>query len=101
MLLRLMLLARAVEELAEAEVAVADKGAHLELGGECSRVFVVILRLINAHRATIGDDVAEGPRGVRVMSSLPTVAAELDCTVGVDARLLQAACEEQPLAQPG
>jgi hypothetical protein len=33
MLLRLLALARAPVELAEAEVAVGDEGAHAELGG--------------------------------------------------------------------
>src|SRR2546422_8502765 len=41
MLLRLLALAGAPEELGEAEVAVGDEGAHAELAGERQRLAVV------------------------------------------------------------
>src|SRR5499426_3478940 len=48
MLLRLLALAGAPVELAKAEVAVGDEGAHAELAGECQRRAVVAKSVLDA-----------------------------------------------------
>src|SRR5512132_4011557 len=59
-LLRLLALARAPVELAEAEVTVGDEGAHAELAGEGQGLAVVAFSLVGAtyRRGVTGE--AEG-----------------------------------------
>src|SRR6266566_526280 len=58
-LLRLLSLACAPVELAEAEVAVGDERAHAELLGEGQRLAIVRLRDIDLEAVGMGRDVAE------------------------------------------
>src|SRR5215472_3379075 len=50
MLLRLLALARALVDLAEAEVAVGDEGAHAEFAGERERLAVGAFNVLGAAR---------------------------------------------------
>jgi len=47
-LLRLLALTHAAVELAEAEVAVGDEGAHAELAGERQRVAIVVFAALGS-----------------------------------------------------
>src|SRR5262245_24002704 len=58
-LLRLLALARAAVELAEAEVAVGDERAHAAWLGECERLAVVGLAALGIEPVGMGRDVAE------------------------------------------
>src|SRR5262249_12928471 len=58
MLLRLLALARAPVELAEAEVAVRDEGAHAARLGECQGIAVVGLAAVGVETVRMGHDVA-------------------------------------------
>ncbi len=59
MLPRLLALARAQVELAEAEVAVGDEGAHAARLGERQRLAVVSLAALGIELVGMGCDVAE------------------------------------------
>ena len=67
MLLRLLALARAPVEFAEAEVAVGDEGAHAARLGEGERLPVVRFRLFGVQSIAMGRDVAERPQSPRVV----------------------------------
>src|SRR5262247_790736 len=69
-LLRLLALARARAELAEAEVAVGDEGAHLELFRHVQGVPVSRLRGFDVGRLTTRGQLAEKPERPRLMPSL-------------------------------
>ena len=64
----LLALARAPVELAEAEVAVGDERAHLELLGERERVTVVAVSVLR--RIAAGGDLAEEAEGPRLVGAL-------------------------------
>jgi hypothetical protein len=67
-LLRLLLLAHARVELAEAEVAVGDERAHSEFLGERERVAVGAVRVVR--RIAAGGDVAKEPEGPCFVAAL-------------------------------
>src|SRR5262245_20981814 len=73
MLLRLLALARAAVELAEAEVAVGDEGAHGEVTSECQCLAVVDFRVLGAAGQR---DVAGEAEGVGLAGSSPQPASE-------------------------
>ena len=50
-------------ELAEAEVAVGDEGAHSEILGDRDRVAIVVVSLVNARRIPMRSDFREQPGG--------------------------------------
>src|SRR5437870_8444209 len=58
-LLRLLALARAPGELAEAEVAVGDEGAHAARRGQDQRLAIVAFGRGDGRRLTMGGDLAE------------------------------------------
>ena len=81
MLLRLLPVARAPAELAEAEVAVGDKGAPAEFGGERHRLTVVGLGGLNLlvciERQRNG---AENVKHIRFRASLLLSPSEIACS---------------------
>src|SRR4029450_7273713 len=86
---RLLALARAPVELAEAEVAVGHGGAHAELGGERQRRSMERLRLVEA-RARVGNFCLEvDDPGLE--PTLMTVARQRKRTTCDLLRLLQSA----------
>ena len=62
MLLRLLLLARAPVELAEAEVAVGDERAHAEHIGQIEGLTIKSLRFLEVWRRAPGGNVSENPQ---------------------------------------
>src|SRR5260370_21541236 len=64
--------ARALVELAEAQVAMSDKGAHPEPFGQRERVAVVALSVLR--RIAAGGNLAEEPEGPRFIGALATLA---------------------------
>src|SRR6266849_4307477 len=78
-LLRLLPLARAPRELAEAEVAVGDERAHAAWLGERQRLAVVSLAALGIEPVGMGRDVAEQ---VQRMGREPWMTrGEFDCAV--------------------
>src|SRR5260370_17574206 len=58
-LVRLLPLAGALIQLAEAEVAVGDEGAHAELAGKCQRLIVAGVSRLHLRGFTMRGDLAE------------------------------------------
>src|SRR5438046_10176647 len=75
-LLGLLALVRARVELAEAEVAVGDEGAHAELAGERQRLAVVARSILGA---VCRRDVTGEAQGVGLASPSPQPAGERQC----------------------
>src|SRR5213593_4810052 len=69
-LLRLLALACAPVELAEAEVAVGDERAHAELAGERQRFAVICLGLFTVRWIGPGGDLSEEPKGPHFVATL-------------------------------
>ena len=78
--MRLLALARAPVELAEAEVAVGDEREHAEPAGERQRVMVVGF---GVHGAAGRRDVTGEAEGVGLASPRPQPAGERECLSGV------------------
>src|SRR5262245_4110148 len=78
-LVRLLPLSRAPEELAEAEVAVGDERAHAELAGEGQGLTVKGFRILGA--ACQGDVTGEA-EGMALACSRPQPAGERQCLSG-------------------
>src|SRR5262245_8736443 len=74
MLLRLLALARAPVELAEAKVAVGDEGAQAEFLGESERIIVVTRGVFR--RIAAGRDLAEQPKGPRLVGALAPLSGK-------------------------
>src|SRR5262245_11469294 len=70
--LRLLPLVRAPGELAEAEVAARDQGAHPKVLGECERVAIVSVGLIEGIPA--GGDIAEQAESPRLVVASTALA---------------------------
>ena len=89
MLLRLLALAHPPGELAEAEVAVGDQGAHAARLGERKRLAIVGLAALCVESVGMGCDVAEQ---VVPMSGEPGVTRrEFDSAAGQVSRLVDPA----------
>src|SRR5438552_6187374 len=73
MLMRLLALARAPGELAEAEVAVGDERAHAELAGERQRLAVVAFSVLGA---ACRRDITGEAEGVGLACPRPLAAGE-------------------------
>ena len=97
MLLRLLALARAPVELAEAEVAVGDEGAHPELLGERERVTVVAVSVLRGIAA--GGDLAEEAEGPRLVGALTALAGKGQGSPGEFESVLEPVGEDVRLAQ--
>jgi hypothetical protein len=82
----LLALVRAPVELAEAEVAVGDEGAHAELAGERQRLAVVGFSVLRAGRQR---DVTGEAEGVGLAGPSPQPAAERQCLSGVAGGLVE------------
>src|SRR5262245_38466687 len=85
MLLRPLALARAPVELAEAEGAMGDKGAHGELAGEGKRLSIVGVGVLDARGRR---DVADEAEGVSLASSRSEPARQRQRLLGVAAGLV-------------
>ena len=70
----LLALVRAVAELAEAEVAVGDEGAHAELLGERERVTVAAVSVLRG--IVVGGDLTEETEGPRFVAALTALAGK-------------------------
>ena len=97
MLLCLLTLAGAPVELAEAEVAVGDEGAHPELLGERERVTVVAVSVRRGIAA--GGDLAEKAEGPRLVGALTALARKAQGSLGEFESILEPAGEGVRLAQ--
>src|SRR5438445_6352874 len=86
MLLRLLALAHAPVQLAEAEVAVGDEGAHAARLGERQRLAVVSLAALGVEPVGMGRDVAEQ---VQRMSREPGVRRRVERAVAQALRLVE------------
>ena len=82
MFLRLLVIARAPVELAEAKVAVGDERVHLQLLGERERVTVVAVSVLRGIVA--GGDLAEEPEGPRLVAALTALAGKGQGSPGED-----------------
>src|SRR5712691_6385597 len=96
-LLRLLLLARAPVELAEAEVAVGDEGAHAELLGERERVTIVAVSVLRGIAA--GGDLAEEPEGPRLVAALTALPGKAQGSPGEFESVLEPVREDVRFAQ--
>src|SRR5262245_13548009 len=101
MLQRLLALARAPGELAEAEVAVGDEGAHAELLSERERLLVVLLGALDFGRVAMRGDLAADIEGASLDSARAPFAGEAERPLYSDPGVLQPAGEEIRLAQHG
>ncbi len=72
--MRLLALAGAAEELAEAEMAVGDEGAHAEFLGERERVTVVAVGVLRGSAA--GGDLAKRAESPRLDGALTALAGK-------------------------
>ena len=77
-LARLLRLARAPVELAEAEVTVGHEGAHAELIGQDQRLAVVAVRRRFVRRCMMGGDLAQELEGMRLLSAFPLPAGDIE-----------------------
>jgi hypothetical protein len=75
MLLGLLALVRAAVELAEAEVAVGDEGAHAEFFRHAESLPVMLLRVLQRRRLEAGGDVTEQVKGVGLEVARAPLAA--------------------------
>src|SRR5262249_47438673 len=98
MLLRLLALARAPVELAEAEVAVGDEGAHAELDGERYRLAVVLLGALDFRRIAMRGDLAEDIEATCFDSALAPLAGEAERSLCGGPGIMRSAGEEIRLA---
>src|SRR5438552_14378919 len=98
MLMRLLALARAPGELAEAEVAVGDERAHAELAGERQRLAVVAFSVLGA---ACRRDVTGEAEGVGLACPSPQPAGERQGGSGVAGGLVDPPARElgHPRAQ--
>src|SRR5213593_4393937 len=85
-LLRLLALARAPVELAEAEVAVGDERAHGELVGQIQSVAVVLLTSLGP--GATPRDLTQKAEGMRLASPRPQPACERQRLVDAADRLI-------------
>src|SRR5262245_30424347 len=99
MLLRLLALAGAPVELAEAEVAVGDEGAHAELVGQSEGLAVVGLGPVALRRIPPRGDFADKAQGICVGSTLLVIAGEVEGTLSTFECVLHAASQQIRLAQ--
>src|SRR5262249_39981008 len=100
MLVRLLTLARAPVELAEAEVAVGDEGAHAEVAGERQRLAVVPLSRLSVERMLMRCCGGEGMKRLRFSTSRLDLTGDINCPLGAFARLSQATSSQVALAEP-
>src|SRR5262249_44543426 len=96
MLVGLIALVRAPIELAEAEVAVGDEGAHAALAGERERLTVVAESALGVARRRAGTGEAEG---VGLACPRPQAAGERQCLSGVAGGLIDPPSRE--VGHPG
>src|SRR5262245_36803549 len=92
MFLRLLALARAPVELAEAEVAVGDEGTHAARLGQRQRRAEVGLAVLGIERSVMGRNVAE--EMVRVSSGSRVARTGLDRAIGLAQGIVQPAQQE-------
>ncbi len=79
MLLRLLALARAPVELAEAEVAVGDERAHAAGLGEGQRLLVVVLDAAGDERGMEPGDLGQDPTRPGDVAFLFVLSSEFQC----------------------
>ena len=96
MLLRLLALAGAPVELAEAEVAVGDEGPHAARLGERQRLAVVGLAALGVEPVGIGRDVAEQ---VQRMGREPGMTRIFDRALAQAPRLVEPAEQQTGTTQ--
>ena len=96
MLLRLLALASAPVELAEAEVAVGDERAHPELLGERERVTVMAVSVLR--RIAAGGDLAEEAERPRFVGALTALAGKGQGSPGECESVLEPVGEDVRLA---
>jgi hypothetical protein len=89
--------ARAPVELAEAEVAVGDEGAHPELLGERKRLAIVALSVVRGIVA--GGDLAEEAKGPRLVAALTALAGKGQGSPGAFESVLEPVSEDVRFAQ--
>jgi len=94
---RLLVRARAAEELAQAEVAVGGERAHPQLLGEREGVTVVGLGVFRGIAA--GGDLAEEPEGVHLVTSLTALAGKGQRAAGAFESVVEAVGEDVRFAQ--
>src|SRR5262245_48351647 len=99
MLLRLLALARASVEFAQAEVAVGDKGAHAEFASERQRVLVPRLGLAVVWGIGARGDLGDEPEGPCFVSPLLVLARKRQRATSMRQRLLHSAREQTRLAE--
>ena len=87
--MRLLALARAPVELAEAEVAVGDEGAHATRLGERQRLAVVGLAALGIEPVGMGRDIAEQAQSMGCDPRL--TRGGFDCAVAQAPRLVELA----------
>src|SRR5215813_10480452 len=78
MLVRLLALVCAPVELAEAEVAVGDEGAHAEAVSGCEGLLVVCLGLRERDRVSLGDDFPQQPMDLRLVAALTVFTGQVE-----------------------
>ena len=76
-------------ELAEAEVAVGDEGAHAEVGGSRQRLLIGGLSLLDAGRVGLRGDLTEKPPRPRLGPALRLSARHLETRLPVLPSALQ------------
>jgi hypothetical protein len=101
MLLRLLALARAPVELAEAEAAVSDERTHAELIGQGQRVTVARLSVLHFPRFAPRGDLAQQPERLGLVAALPVLSRDLEGTLGPLQRPLDLVSKQVSLAEPG
>src|SRR5262245_8290936 len=87
MLLRLLALARAPVELAEAEVAVGDEGTHAEFGGKRHRLPVVVFGGLSVGWIEARYSHGEGPKPIGFNASRLELPGDIDGPLGAFACL--------------
>src|SRR5262245_48390703 len=101
MFLRLLAIARAPVELAEAEVAVGDEGAHAEIFGEGKGTTIRGFGMLRVCEISARAELTKKPQGIRLMSPLPEVAGESEGLAAKLACLLYAASQQIRFAEMG
>jgi hypothetical protein len=96
-LVGLLALVHAPVELAEAEVAVGDEGAHAERLGEREGVTIAAGRVLRG--IAVGGDLADEPKGPRLVAALTTFASKGQSSLGACESVLEPVGEEVRFAQ--
>ena len=84
---------------AEATVAVGQEWAHAELVGQGEGLAVVGFGLLGLRGITMRGNVAEEPKGIRLVSTLLVMLGEVEGTQSTIERILRAAGQQIRLAQ--